>query len=179
MKRLVRLPRVDCATQHAPLKNDRFSLAHPGTYVAWKEPISGICWSLFSTEYLNDNGFYRYVWHTVSALQDSRLVELTLKVRYIGQGALLRGRGENFVEALIDALGLRFEVKFLEQHFAEFATVVQNVAFVEILTSTRAASFGIGVHSDSTTAACLGVLIAVNRAIKLGVIDDSMNVAAD
>ena len=52
------------------------------------------------------------------------------------------------------------------------------VAFVEITTHSRATLFGVGIHENIVTASLLAVMSAVNRALRRGLMDDSMPVAS-
>jgi 2-isopropylmalate synthase len=143
-----------------------------------KELTSEQIWELFEKEYLGNNGSYVYSAHQVSGLRDQPGVErLTLKLKCNGQGALLHGEGNGPIDAIVDALGLRFDVLSYEEHSIGSGSDARAVAFVEITTPARATLFGVGVHVNIVTASLLAVLSAVNRALQRGLLDDSMPVA--
>ena len=130
---------------------------------------------LFEREYLGENGTYVYGGHQLSPLRDHRNVErLTLKLKCSGQGALLHGEGNGPIDAIVDALGLRFDVLSYEEHSMGSGSDARAVAFVEITTPARGTLFGVGLHENIVTASLLAVLSAVNRALQRGLLDDSM-----
>jgi 2-isopropylmalate synthase len=143
-----------------------------------KELTSEQIWELFEKEYLGNDGSYVYSAHQLSGLRDQPGVErLTLKLKCNGQGALLHGEGNGPIDAIVDALGLRFDVLSYEEHSIGSGSDARAVAFVEITTPARATLFGVGVHVNIVTASLLAVLSAVNRALQRGLLDDSMPVA--
>jgi 2-isopropylmalate synthase len=143
-----------------------------------KELTSEQIWALFQKEYLGDDGVYVYGAHQLSSLRDHQGVErLTLKLKCNGQGALLHGEGNGPIDALVDALGLRFDVLSYEEHSVGTGSGAKALAFVEITTAARATLFGVGYHENIVTASLLAVLSAVNRALQRGLLDDSMPVA--
>ena len=143
-----------------------------------KELTSEQIWSLFETEYLGENGTYVYGGHQLSPVREHQNVErLTLKLKCDGQGALLHGEGNGPIDALVDALGLRFDVLSYEEHSMGSGSDARAVAFVEITTPARATLFGVGLHENIVTASLMAVLSAVNRALQRGLLDDSMPAA--
>lgn len=143
-----------------------------------KELTSEQIWELFQKEYLGDDGVYVYGAHQLSSSRDHQGVErLTLKLKCNGQGALLHGEGNGPIDAIVDALGLRFDVLSYEEHSVGTGSGAKALAFVEITTPARATLFGVGYHENIVTASLLAVLSAVNRALQRGLLDDSMPVA--
>jgi 2-isopropylmalate synthase len=143
-----------------------------------KELTSEQIWALFQKEYLGDDGVYVYGAHQLSSLRDHQGVErLTLKLKCNGQGALLHGEGNGPIDAIVDALSLRFDVLSYEEHSVGTGSGAKAMAFVEITTTARATLFGVGYHENIVTASLLAVLSAVNRALQRGLLDDSMPVA--
>jgi 2-isopropylmalate synthase len=144
-----------------------------------KELSSEQIWSLFEQEYLNQEGVYAYGSHQLAASRESPAVErLTLKLKCRGQGALLHGEGNGPIDALVDALGFRFDVLSYEERSMGSGSNARAVAFVEITTSVRATLFGVGIHENIVTASLLAIFSAVNRALRRGALDDSMPVAS-
>jgi 2-isopropylmalate synthase len=143
-----------------------------------KELSSEQIWSLFEREYLGENGAYVYGGHQLSPLREHQNVErLTLKLKCNGQGALLHGEGNGPIDALVDALGLRFDVLSYEEHSMGSGSDARAVAFVEITTAARTTLFGVGLHENIVTASLMAILSAVNRALQRGLLDDSMPAA--
>jgi 2-isopropylmalate synthase len=143
-----------------------------------KELTSEQIWLLFEREYLGENGTYAYGGHQLSPVREHQSVErLTLKLKCNGQGALLHGEGNGPIDAIVDALGLRFDVLSYEEHSMGSGSDARAVAFVEITTPARATLFGVGLHENIVTASLMAVLSAVNRALQRGLLDDSMPAA--
>ncbi len=143
-----------------------------------KELTSEQIWSLFEREFLGENGVYVYGGHQLSPVREQQSVErLTLKLKCNGQGALLHGEGNGPIDAIVDALGLRFDVLSYEEHSMGTGSGARAVSFVEITTPARATLFGVGLHENIVTASLLAVLSAVNRALQRGLLDDAMPVA--
>jgi 2-isopropylmalate synthase len=143
-----------------------------------KELSSEQIWLLFEREYLGENGTYVYGGHQLSPVREHQNVErLTLKLKCDGQGALLHGEGNGPIDAIVDALGLRFDVLSYEEHSMGSGSDARAVAFVEITTPARATLFGVGLHENIVTASLMAILSAVNRALQRGLLDDSMPAA--
>ncbi|MET0533359.1 MAG: 2-isopropylmalate synthase [Steroidobacter sp.] len=143
-----------------------------------KELSAEQIWALFQKEYLSEDGTYVYGAHQLSSLRDHQNVErLTLKLKCNGQGALLHGEGNGPIDAIVDALGLRFDVLSYEEHSVGTGSGAKAMAFVEITTPARATLFGVGYHENIVTASLLAVLSAVNRGLQRGLLDDTMPVA--
>jgi 2-isopropylmalate synthase len=143
-----------------------------------KELSSEQIWSLFEREYLGENGAYAYGGHQLSPVREHQSNErLTLKLKCNGQGALLHGEGNGPIDAIVDALGLRFDVLSYEEHSMGSGSDARAVAFVEITTPARATLFGVGLHENIVTASLMAILSAVNRALQRGLLDDSMPAA--
>jgi len=142
-----------------------------------KELSSEQIWSLFSREYLTQDGVYAYGSHQLTSARETG-EHLTLKLRCHGQGAVLHGEGNGPIDALVDALGFRFDVLSYEEHSIGTGSDARAVAFVEITTSARATLFGAGIHENIVTASLLAVLSAVNRALERGLLDDGMQSAS-
>jgi len=143
-----------------------------------KELSSEQIWSLFEQEYLGANGAYVYGGHQLSPVREHQNIErLTLKLKCNGQGALLHGEGNGPIDAIVNALGLRFDVLSYEEYSMGSGSDARAVAFVEITTPARATLFGVGLHENIVTASLMAILSAVNRALQRGLLDDSMPAA--
>jgi 2-isopropylmalate synthase len=144
-----------------------------------KELSSEQIWQLLDREYLaGGGGPYVYSSHQLSSGRDQRAGEqLTLKAKYLGQGALLKGEGNGPIDAIVNALGLPIDVLSYEEHSMGSGSQARAVAFVEITTPARATLFGIGLHENIVTASLMAVLSAVNRAVRRRMLDESMPAA--
>jgi 2-isopropylmalate synthase len=143
-----------------------------------KELSSEQLWQLLDQEYLAaEGGPYVYTSHQLTSGRDQRAEQLTLKAKYLGQGALLKGEGNGPIDAVINALGLSIDVLSYEEHSMGSGSQARAVAFVEITTPARSTLFGIGLHENIVTASLKAVLSAVNRAVRRGWLNQSMPVA--
>jgi len=143
-----------------------------------KELGAAEIWNLFEREYLRQSTGYGYRSHQLTTAQDGSDGErLTVKLNCHGQGAVLSGRGNGPIDALIDALGLRCDVLSFEERSMGSGSDARAVAFVEITTSNRVTLFGCGVHANTVSASLLAVLSAVNRALLQGALDDAMPIS--
>lgn len=143
-----------------------------------KELSSEQLWQLLDQEYLAaEGGPYVYTSHQLSSGRDHRAEQLTLKAKYLGQGALLKGEGNGPIDAIINALGLSIDVLSYEEHSMGSGSQARAVAFVEITTPARTTLFGVGLHENIVTASLKAVLSAVNRAVRRGLLDQSMPTA--
>ncbi|AMN48392.1 2-isopropylmalate synthase [Steroidobacter denitrificans] len=144
-----------------------------------KELSAEQIWALFADEYLGTQGDYVYGSHQLAhSRKDQNLERLTLKLKCRGQGTVLHGEGNGPIDALVDALGLQFDVLSYEEHSVGSGSDARAAAFVEITTPGRATLFGVGVHVNIITASLLAVLSAVNRAMRRGLLDDSIPAAS-
>jgi 2-isopropylmalate synthase len=142
-----------------------------------KELTSAQIWSLFEREYLGNDGAYVYSGHQLTT-RESDIERLTLRLRRDGQGVVLHGEGNGPIDAIVDALALRFDVLSYEEHSVASGSNARAAAFVEITTPARGTLFGVGMHENIISASLLAVLSAVNRALQRGLLDDSMPVAS-
>ncbi len=144
-----------------------------------KELTSAEIWQLFQREYLAQDGPYGYRGHQLSTATDQSDKErLAIRLRHHGQGAVLQGHGNGPIDALVDALGLSFDVLSYEEHSLGNGSDARAIAFVEITTPSRVTLFGAGLHANIITASLMAVLSAANRALKRGLLDEAMPVAA-
>ena len=143
-----------------------------------KELSSEDIWTLFKSEYLEQDAAYSYVSHQLATVREHPEVQkLTLRLRRNGQGTLLNGEGNGPIDALVDALGFRFDVLSYEEHSIGTGSNARAMSCVEITTPARATLFGVGMHENIVTASLLAVLSAVNRALQRNLLDDAIPVA--
>jgi 2-isopropylmalate synthase len=140
-----------------------------------KELTSDEIAALFSGEYLRTSAPFVYRSHQLSATADGTDRErITLHVDRNGSPATLVGTGAGPIDAIVNALGLPFDVLSYSEHSRAAGSGAQAVAYMEITTHSRVTLFGVGIHNNIITASLLAVLSAVNRATARG----AMGVAA-
>jgi hypothetical protein len=145
--------------------------------VGWM-PSSEAIWSLFCKEYLADEDFYKYLTHEFREGTSGHSIQLLLKVRYRGQGMVLRGEGPHLPGATLDALGWDFHALPCLVRAERAVAPVRTVAFAEVSIPTRYTLFGIGLSENYTAATIMAILSAFNRALRQGALDDSMKTAS-
>jgi 2-isopropylmalate synthase len=134
--------------------------------ITGKELSSLEIWQLFSGEYLAERSPYAYRSHQLAASTDGADSErLTLQIEIDGRLETWRGQGSGPIDALVNAVGLPFDVLSYEEHSRGQGSGAQAVSYIEITTRSRRTLFGVGVHPNIITASLLAVLSAVNRAI--------------
>lgn len=132
-----------------------------------KELNSAEIWALFNREYLEQLGAYTYRAHQLVTAQDgSDHEQITLKLNHNGRDATFSGKGNGPINAVIDALGLQFDVLSYEERSIGSGSKAKAIAFVEITTPARVTLFGVGMHDNIVSASLVAVLSAVNRAMK-------------
>ena len=141
-------------------------------------PSPQTIWLLFRDEYLAEDDFYSYVTHEILEREPGGSMHLSLKLRYGGQGMVLRGLGGDLHHAIIDALGWDFgSLPCILR--SDSATVAgRMVVFTEISIPERYTLSGIGLGENQTTASIMAILSAFNRALRQGALDDCMRTAS-
>lgn len=137
----------------------------------WAQKLSTAHWSMFLAEHQEDRGAYAYVTHDAITLPQG-LTQLSIKLRYYRHGVVLHGSGGDILGAVIDALGLRFEV--LCCSVCADTLTRGNVAFVEISVPNGETACGVGAHEKVTAAEVKAMLVAVNHALNQGALNDVM-----
>lgn len=131
-------------------------------------------WRMFEREYLAAEP-YVYFGHQLASCERQGIHRLRFKLSYQGQGALIDGKGDSALDAIIDALGLGLRLVGHEQHSIDRGAAALAVVFVEIAMAAGATTlFGVGMHRNAVDASLIAVLSAVNRALRTGLIDDTM-----
>jgi 2-isopropylmalate synthase len=142
------------------------------TDASGKEVGAAEIWSLFEQEYLAADADWQYRGHHLVTEPDGSDGEtLTLQLLRGGTTVQLTGRGNGPIDALVQALGLGFDVLSFEEKSMGAGSEAKAVAFVEITTPSRVTLFGVGVHANTLTASLLAVLSAVRRASARGLLD--------
>ena len=134
-----------------------------------KELTSKELWELFSNEYLLPRRPLVYRSHQLAASTDGADSErLALQIERDGRIETLHGQGSGPIDAIVNAIGLEFDVLSYEEHSRGHGSAAQAVSYIEITTRSRRTLFGAGMHSNIITASLLAILSAVNRAIAHG-----------
>jgi 2-isopropylmalate synthase len=141
--------------------------------ITGKELSSQEIWSLFSAEYLAIRSPYVYRSHQLAASTDGADSErLTLQIENVGRAETWAGQGSGPIDAMVNAIGLPFDVLSYEEHSRGQGSGANAVSYIEITTRTRRTLFGAGMHPNIVTASLLAVLSAVNRAIAAGALSE-------
>ena len=146
--------------------------------ITGKELTSQELWDLFTREYLTPRVPYLYRSHQLSASTDGADSErLTLQVEDQGRLQTWLGQGSGPIDAIVNAIGLPFDVLSYEEHSRGQGSGAKAVSYIEITTRARRTLFGAGMHPNIVTASLLAVLSAVNRAIAQGALVGDENSA--
>ncbi|MDE2349794.1 MAG: 2-isopropylmalate synthase [Gammaproteobacteria bacterium] len=131
-----------------------------------KELTSQEIWALFEREYLLPRRPFVYRSHQLAASTDGADSErIALQIERNGHVETLHGQGSGPIDAIVDAIGLDFDVLSYEEHSRGKGSAAQAVSYIEITTRSRRTLFGAGMHPNIVTASLLAVLSAVNRAV--------------
>jgi 2-isopropylmalate synthase len=142
--------------------------------ITGKELTSKELWDLFTSEYLATGQPLVYRSHQLAASTDGADSErLSLQVEREGRLETLIGQGSGPIDAIVQAIGLDFDVLSYEEHSRGKGSAAQAVSYIEITTRSRRTLFGAGMHPNIITASLLAVISAVNRAIRSGALTRS------
>jgi 2-isopropylmalate synthase len=137
--------------------------------ITGKELTSKELWDLFTQEYLAPRPPIVYRSHQLTASTDGADTErLSLQVECEGRLESWLGQGSGPIDAMVEAVGLPFDVLSYEEHSRGQGSAAKAVSFIEITTHSRRTLFGAGMHPNIITASLLAILSAVNRAIAQG-----------
>jgi len=130
---------------------------------------ASLIWGLFAGEYLERKQPYRLVGFHSYPLGDapgSLACDLTVEID--GQRQELQGAGNGPIDACVKALQTRLpalNVTTYEEHARSSGASAQAVAYVQVQLDGRSC-FGVGIDHNTTKAAILALLSAVNRATR-------------
>jgi 2-isopropylmalate synthase len=134
--------------------------------ITGKELTSQELWDLFVNEYLRPRAPFVYRSHQLAASTDGADTErLALQVEHDGRLETWHGQGAGPIDAMVDAVGLPFDVLSYEEHSRGEGSGAKAVSYIEITTHSRRTLFGAGMHGNIVTASLLAILSAVNRAV--------------
>ena len=136
--------------------------------ITGKELTSKELWDLFTREYLTPRQPFVYRSHQLSASTDGADTErLALQIEHAGRIENWHGQGSGPIDAMVQAVGLPFDVLSYEEHSRGEGSGAKAVSYIEITTHSRRTLFGAGMHGNIVTASLLAILSAVNRAVAL------------
>lgn len=123
-------------------------------------------WKLFSRTYLKPeqaSGAYGYQRH--SLFETSSGQEIVLDLTSVqGKHRQVKGQGNGPIAATLDALGQQATVLSYEERNLGQGNDAEAIALIELTTSGLSGSyFGVGIHTNSTTASIFAVLSALAR----------------
>src|SRR5580693_8092009 len=134
--------------------------------ITGKELTSKELWDLFSQEYLTPRAPFLYRGHQLAASTDGEDTErITVQVENDGRLETWHGQGSGPIDAMVNAIGLPFDVLSYEEHSRGQGSGAKAVSYIEITTRARKTLFGAGMHGNIITASLLAIFSAVNRAI--------------
>ena len=137
--------------------------------ITGKELTSKELWDLFTQEYLAPRPPIVYRSHQLAASTDGADTErLSLQIECDGRPETWLGQGSGPIDAMVEAVGLPFDVLSYEEHSRGQGSAAKAVSYIEITTRSRRTLFGAGMHPNIITASLLAILSAVNRAIAQG-----------
>lgn len=123
-------------------------------------------WELFTSTYLQPeqaSGVYGYQRHSLFETSTGQEIVLDLKSTQ-GKHRQVKGRGNGPIAATLDALAQQATVLSYEERNRGQGNDAEAVALIELSSDGLSGSyFGVGVHTNSTTAAIFAVLSALAR----------------
>ncbi len=125
-------------------------------------------WRAFTEEYLEGNGTFGFIEHTVKS--DHGEQPLSAKVSRDGKVKTIKGQGNGPVDGFVDALrkesGLAFDVADYREHAMGHGANATAIAYVEIRLGNGTTLFGVGIDRNIVVASLKAVVSAVNRALR-------------
>jgi 2-isopropylmalate synthase len=125
-------------------------------------------WRAFTDEYLEGNGTFGFIEHTVKS--DHGEQPLSAKVSRDGKVKTIKGQGNGPVDGFVDALrkesGLAFDVADYREHAMGHGANATAIAYVEIRLGDGTTLFGVGIDRNIVVASLKAVVSAVNRALR-------------
>ena len=123
-------------------------------------------WQLFSRTYLQpEQAFGAYSYQRHSLFETSSGPEIVLDLTSVqGKHKQVKGEGNGPIAATLDALVQQVSVLSYEERNLGQGNDAEAIAIIELTTSGLSGSyFGVGIHTNSTTACIFAVLSALAR----------------
>jgi len=123
-------------------------------------------WELFAQSYLHpelSSGIYGYQRHSLFETLSGQDIVLDLKSSQ-GNYRQVKGRGNGPIAATLNALSIQASVVSYEERNLSKGNDAEAIAIIELsVTGLPGSYFGVGIHTNSTTAAILAVLSGLAR----------------
>lgn len=123
-------------------------------------------WELFAQTYLHpelSSGIYGYQRHSLFETLSGQDIVLDLKSSQ-GNYRQVKGRGNGPIAATLNALSIQASVVSYEERNLSKGNDAEAIAVIELsVTGLPGSYFGVGIHTNSTTAAILAVLSGLAR----------------
>lgn len=127
-------------------------------------------WELFTQTYLHpelSSGIYGYQRHSLFETSSSQEIVLNLKSAQ-GKYRQVKGHGNGPIAATLNALSMKASVMSYEERNLGKGNDAEAIAMIELSVADLPGTyFGVGIHTNSTTAAILAVLSGLARIDKL------------
>ena len=132
-----------------------------------KEVTPEAVFSIFESEYLDTQGPWRLVTHTISSApkdeDGNQRVSIDLTVKVNGEERKLQGAGDGALAAFIDALDMPIKVMDYTEHAIGSGIDTKAATYIETRIADHQNGFGVGIHQDILTSTFKAILSAVNR----------------
>lgn len=132
-----------------------------------EEMSSSLIWQLFCRTYQTMSGPLVYKTHQLETAGDNNQVQqLTMQVSYQEESLWLQGAGNGPIDSLIAALrhgGVDIEIADYEERALNAGSGAEAIALVAVTGLQQSRYYGMGTHSNITTASILAVINGVNR----------------
>lgn len=123
-------------------------------------------WELFAQTYLHpelSSGIYGYQRHSLFETSSGQEIVLDLKSTQ-GEYRQVKGRGNGPIAATLNALSMQASVMSYEERNLSQGNDAEAVTIIELSVADLPGSyFGVGIHTNSTTAAILAILSGLAR----------------
>ena len=123
-------------------------------------------WKLFSQTYLHPeqcSGIYGYQRHSLFETSSGQEIVLDLKSAR-GKYRQVKGRGNGPIAATLNALSMQASVRSYEERNLSQGNDAEAITIIELsVVDLPGSYFGVGIHTNSTTAAILAVLSGLAR----------------
>ena len=128
-----------------------------------KEISPSDIWETFQKTYLNTNGNYEFIEHSIESIKEEDLLKAKLKIN--GQEVEIEGKGNGPIDAFTNALqsqNIDIKIQDYHQHAISSGSDAKAVAYIEIKYSDSY-SWGVGMHRNTVIAGLGSIISALNK----------------
>ena len=128
-----------------------------------KEISPSDIWETFQKTYLNTNGNYEFIEHSIESIKEEDLLKAKLKIN--GQEVEIEGKGNGPIDAFTNALqsqNIDIKIQDYHQHAISSGSDAKAVAYIEIK-SGDSYSWGVGMHRNTVIAGLGSIISALNK----------------